>query len=357
MRKYALALTLPLVGCGSDEEVGFKPSSGVGGAAGADGGTAVTDGGVVWPDADPSPDASPGGTPEFDAGGPPMQVTCQGKLGPKGNRTLTITPNILPRSALLHVPELYDPGVGAMLVLNFHGFGSANWQEQILTRMDQVSDEQGFIVAYPQGVGASWNAGLCCGTAWLDAVDDVDYVRQLIDAIAAEYCIDPKRVYATGMSNGGFMSHRLACELPDKIAAIAPVAGVLGTPFEQCNPGRPIPVLHFHGTADSLVPYGGGTPIIPQLGTGLAFPSVADTLEHWRVKNGCSGVEQVFYQQGDTTCVEWPDCHLGTRTALCTIDGGGHTWPGGLPIPSGKTSTDINATRTMIGFFHSQPLP
>jgi polyhydroxybutyrate depolymerase len=188
-------------------------------------------------------------------------------------------------------------------------------------------------------------------------VDDVAFVRDLLDEIEARYCIDPKRVYATGMSNGGFLSHRLACEVSDRIAAVAPVAGVLGIPPESCNPGRPVPVLHFHGTADPMVPYTGGTPLIPQLGVGIVFRSVANTMSHWRSKNACSGFEKTFYANGDATCVEWPDCAMGAQTALCTIDGGGHTWPGGVPIPAGKTSTDIDATATMLEFFAAHPLP
>src|SRR5690606_3308049 len=149
---------------------------------------------------------------------------------------------------------------GTMLVLNFHGFTSADWQEALLTRMDREVDARGVIVAYPQGVATSWNAGACCGTAWADAVDDVGFVRALIEHLEAEYCIDARGVDATGMSNGGFLSHRLACELSDRIAAIAPVAGVLGVDPASCAPSRPVPVWQFHGTEDPLVPYEGGTP-------------------------------------------------------------------------------------------------
>jgi polyhydroxybutyrate depolymerase len=315
--------------------------------------------GFSWPDADPFPDAPPGPTPSFDAGadGSGPAFACANKTGAKGTLTVKLDHGGRSRTSLLHVPDKYDPAIGAMLVLNFHGFTSAGWQQALLTRMSQQSDARGFIVAYPEGVAASWNAGDCCGTAWSDSVDDVGFVRALLDRIAVEHCIDPKRIYATGMSNGGFLSHRLACEVSDRIAAVAPVAGVLGIAPEKCSTVRPVPVLHFHGTADPMVPYQGGTPLFPQLGVGIVFRSVAATLDHWRGKNGCSTFEKGFYQQGDATCVEWPDCSGGSRTALCSIDGGGHTWPGGLPIPAGKTSKDIDATATMLDFFEAHPMP
>lgn len=315
----------------------------------------------IWPDADPNPDAGPGPSPGFDAGPdgpPPSLVTCSGKTGKKGSGiTLSLESGGRTRTSLLHVPDKYDPAKGTMLVLDFHGFTSAGWQEALLTRMSTESDKRGFIVAYPEGVAASWNAGDCCGTAWSDSVDDVKFVRDLLDRIEADWCIDPKRVFATGMSNGGFLSHRLACEVYDRLAAVAPVAGVLGIDPAKCHPTRAVPILHFHGTSDPMVPYDGGTPLWPQLGLGLNFRSVAKTLDHWRTVNGCSTFKSTFFTNGDATCVEWPDCKDGAQTSLCTIDGGGHTWPGGIPIPAGKTSTDISATTTMLDFFEAHPMP
>lgn len=314
----------------------------------------------AWPDADPHPDAGPGPSPGFDAsdGAPPAPVTCTSKTGKKGTGvSVSLDSGGRKRTALLHVPEKYDPAKGTMLVLNFHGFLSAGWQQALLTRMSTESDSRGFIVAYPEGVSASWNAGDCCGTAWSDSVDDVKFVRDLLDRIEADYCIDTKRIYATGMSNGGFFSHRLACEAADRIAAVAPVAGVLGLEPLQCQPSRPVPILDFHGTSDPMVPYAGGTPLISQLGVGLVFRSVAESMDFWRNANACSGFDTTFYENGDAKCVQWPDCKSGVQTVLCTISQGGHTWPGGVPIPSGKTSTDISATTTMLDFFEAHPMP
>ncbi len=341
--------------CGSDEpaDTGFS--------AGNDASVDVFLGSdaSIWPDVDPTPDAGPGPSPGFDAAdtGPPI-VSCTGKAGKKGSAiSISVQSGGRKRSSLLHIPDKYDPASGAMLVLNFHGFTSAGWQQALLSRMSQESDQRGFIVAYPEGVSMSWNAGDCCGVAWTDGVDDLKFVRDLLDAIEAEWCIDKKRIFATGMSNGGFFAHRLACSLSDRIAAVAPVAGVLGIEPNTCTPYRPMPILDIHGSSDGIVPYGGGTPLVPQLGVGLVFRSVPETIEFWRKKNGCSTFEQEIFAKGDARCVRYPDCQAGVGTVHCRIDGGGHTWPGGLAIPAGKTSSDLSATTTMLDFFEANSLP
>ncbi|MCC6554322.1 MAG: prolyl oligopeptidase family serine peptidase [Polyangiaceae bacterium] len=263
------------------------------------------------------------------------------------------------RTSLLHVPSGYDPSQGAMLVLNFHGFGSDAPQEALLTGMSATSNDRGFLVAYPYGLFSSWNAGQCCGDAWVDAVDDVQLARDLVAKIAEDYCIDPRRVYATGMSNGGFLSHRLGCEASDVFAAIAPVAGVLGIDPATCTPGRPVPVMHFHGTEDALVPYTGGVPLV-QWTTGgtLDFLSVDETMAAWRAIDGCSGTSEVYYQNGDSTCVRWLGCDGGSEVIRCVAEGAGHTWPGGLPVPTlGETTQDMDATEMMLDFFEAHPMP
>ena len=352
----ACAITGVFVACGSDSSEASGFSSGNDASVDVFLGSDA----AIWPDVDPDPDAGTGPSPGFDAGDAgPTPASCGGKLGEKGSGiSIEVGSGGRKRTALVHVPDKYDPNVGAMLVLNFHGFLSAGWQEALLSRMSQESDQRGFIVAYPEGVAASWNAGACCGTAWTDSVDDVKFVRDLLDALEARWCIDKRRIYATGMSNGGFLSHRLACELSDRIAAVSPVAGVLGLEPNACNPGRPVPILDFHGTADPVVPFKGGTPLVPQLGVGLVFRSVDETLEFWHKKNGCSAFESVFFANGDTQCVRWNDCQGGVLTALCRVDNGGHTWPGGVAIPLvGKTSNDISATATMLDFFEAHPMP
>lgn len=348
--------------CGSsgDDAAGFTPE---GEDEPADAGPDRVDLSREWPHADPTPDASaapPAFTPDgaAGAGGGPPAATCAGKSGAKGDRTLSLTSGGISRTSLLHVPASYDATKGLPLVLDFHGFGSDGAQQLVLSKMAQASDAHGFVVAHPYGIAASWNAGnKCCGTAWTDSVDDVAFVKALLELIEAEYCIDPRRVYATGMSNGGFLSHRLACEMADTFAAVAPVAGVLG--FPDCHPSRPIPILHFHGTADPVVPYGGGNPVLDVgLGGTLDFPSVATSMDTWRAIDGCTAPKQTLGTVGDTTCVRWGGCQGDAELILCSVDGGGHTWPGGVPIPFlGKTSADVSATETMLGFFAAHPMP
>ncbi len=158
------------------------------------------------------------------------------------------------RSYTLHVPTGLDAGRPLAMVLAFHGgLGTAAYMPA-LTGFSRTADREGFLVAYPNGSGAledrlfTWNGGTCCGYSSRENVDDVGFVRAVIDDIAAHFPLDPRRIYATGISNGGILSYRLACELSDRIAAIGPVAGTQN--FPGCAPSAPVAVVHFHGTAD-----------------------------------------------------------------------------------------------------------
>jgi polyhydroxybutyrate depolymerase len=306
---------------------------------------------------DPGPDGGDGGSMPDDAGpdgepGEPAAACPEGRGGP-GNHLLFIEWAGATRVAGVHVPDLYDPTAATRVVLNFHGLGSAGWQQAFLSGMNRRSNEQGFIVVYPEGMSNRWNAGACCD--WSPApLDDVGFVRALLDRLQTDYCVDRRRIHATGMSNGGFMSHRLACELSDRIASIAPVAGVLGLPDEQCRPARPVPVLAFHGTADALVPYEGGMPLGLPLAT---FRSVADTMSFWRTQHACAEATVETFAAGDVSCVAWTGCGEPAPVSLCTVTGGGHTWPGGLPFGLGPTTAHLSATDAMLEFFDAHPLP
>ncbi len=290
----------------------------------------------------------------------PTPARCApGLPGKAGETTVTVVSGGLGRTAVVHVPPTYDPTKETMLVLNFHGYGSDDVQQRGLTQMDLAADAHGFIVAYPTGVAASWNAGQCCGTAWTNAVDDVAFVKALLAQLESTWCIDPKRVHATGMSNGGFLSHRLACEMADTFASIAPVAGVLGIDPSACKPSRPIAVLDVHGTLDTVVPYAGGMPILAiDLGPVLGFRSVPDTIRFWQQRNGCTGAPTTVFQKDDATCTRYGACEAGVEVVHCAIEGGGHTWPGGAPVWwFGKTSTAMSATDMMVAFFKAHPMP
>lgn len=249
------------------------------------------------------------------------------------------------RSYELHVPPSYDGATPLPLVLSFHGYTSTGSAQEESTEMNDLADREGFLVAYPNGLYNSWNAGTCCGQAAELGVDDVGFTRTLIEDIGARGCIDQRRVYATGMSNGGFFSYRLACEAADVIAAAAPVAAVMGVDEGACMPARPIPIIAFNGTGDPLVLYDGGGP--------GASPSVAETIAGWVDRDGCTAEPVVSYQNGDATCETVDQCEGDASVTLCTIEGGGHCWPG-YPCRLGgigESTTDINANEAMWGLF------
>jgi polyhydroxybutyrate depolymerase len=277
-------------------------------------------------------------------------VTCAGKQTQPRDAIWSLTSGGLLRFVNVHVPASYDPARGTPVVLDFHGFTSDAVQEVILSGMAEKADAEGFISMQPLGIGIprSWNAGACCGLAVATEVDDIAFVRAILDEAAEKLCVDPRRVFATGMSNGGFFSHRLGCELSDRIAAIAPVAGTMG--MTSCAPPRPVPVIAFNGTADPLVPYAGSVE--------LGFEAVETAFAGWAARDGCAGAPVETFAQGDARCLTHASCASGAAVTQCTIDGGGHTWPGGLPIPPfGHTSTDLSATDAMWAFFIAHPMP
>ncbi len=251
------------------------------------------------------------------------------------------------RTYNLYVPVGNDGTEPAPLVLNFHGFGSNAPQQQFFSNMDPTADEYGLVVAYPEGLDNSWNAGTCCGTSATNGVDDVGFAVAVIADAKSRACIDSRRVYATGMSNGGFLSHRLACEAAESVAAIAPVAGVIGIPLAECNPSRPVPVLHFHGTLDSLVAYEGGA----------MGPGAVDTVAAWSERDGCVGDPAQSFAEAEVHCEASNDCNGDARTELCTIEGGGHCWPGVSFCPFGVSTVTINASDRMAAFFAEFTLP
>ncbi len=301
----------------------------------------------------PSPTASGSGP----SSAPPVPFTCAAgsKKGSKGDSTLTLTSGGLARDSVLHVPSSYDPGQGAMLVVNYHGFSSNAAEQVLLTGMNATADAKGFIVAYPDGLGSGWNAGTCCSELQPPGVDDVQFTKDLLALLETEYCVDPKRVFATGFSNGGFMSHMLGCDMADTFAAIAPVSGVLGIPTASCNPSRPIPVLDIHGTADPVVPYDGGPAL--KLLPPIQFASVDATVGFWRATNRCLSPAVVDYENGDATCLRWGDCDGGVDVELCTLLGDGHQWPdSSIVVPGlGNESTSIDATSFIVDWFLAHP--
>jgi polyhydroxybutyrate depolymerase len=241
----------------------------------------------------------------------------------------------------VHLPPSYDGTTPTPLVLNWHGLTSNASQEEAFTGMDAESDSDGFILVYPDSPDMSWNAGTCCAFNAMTR-DDVGFAVALVAEIEGKACVDRKRVYTTGMSNGAFMSYRLGCEHAEMFAAIAPVAGKVG--IQSCMPSRPVPVLAFHGTSDPLVSYNAGT----LSGENLSVP---DTVKAWATRDGCSKGPDTTYQMGTVTCQTFSACTAGAIVTLCTAQGAGHCWPGVSACPYGSSTTDINASQRIAAFF------
>lgn len=226
-------------------------------------------------------------------------------LGP-GDHTRTLVAGGVTRSYLVHVPPGYTGQAAVPLVVDIHGLSATAAIQKNLSGFDQLADAVGFIVAYPEGLDNAFNGGICCSTG----VDDVGFIRGLVAKMRLEAEIDARRVYATGLSNGGAMTHRLACEAADLFAAAAPLAFPISIdPPSACQPSRPIPVLTFMGLTDVLVPYGGGS-----------FPSAQTTIDHWRATNGCgTGAYEQHFESGLSYCDIDTSCADGVQAGLCSI--------------------------------------
>jgi polyhydroxybutyrate depolymerase len=275
-----------------------------------------------------------------DTGPPPSSCEVASLFEPGAHTGITIDVDGVSRSYDLFVPSSYDPTAAAPLVVNFHGlFGSPSQQAEF-SQFDAAAEAHGMLVAYPEGIGASFNGGVCCGEASSNGVDDVGFARALVADVSTKMCVDPQRVYATGMSNGGHMAHRLACEAADLFAATASVAGILSL-AGPCTPARPISMIQFHGTSDLIVGYAG----------------VPEMMAAWAERNGCSPTSETTFEQGDMVCQTWPGCDAGVEVSFCTIDGGGHCWPGNGSCIFGHSSTELHASEVIATMFDAQPLP
>ncbi len=259
------------------------------------------------------------------------------------------------RTYLLHIPPGYDAAHPTPLVLAFHGIGLNAEEMARISGLNKEADHTGFIVVYPNGTGEkkSWNGGRCCGEAARNRVDDVGFVRALIDELASFLAVDPKRIYATGFSNGAILTYRLACELSDRIAAIGPVAATqVREDQATCRPERSVPVIHFHGTADRLNPYNGGT-----TSTGLEFVAVEEAIEYWAERDACPTPQQTG--SGSIQHDVYAPCAQGSAVELYRILEGEHAWPGGEAVNPqiGEPTMEISATSLMWGFFAAHPMP
>ena len=388
--RLALASAIPAVAaCGSTGgDTAVDPDAGGKRPVGATGDDTLSGPDATVPD--DSSDAGTGGGDSgdlLDGGGISSEaapaIVCPTAALDAGDSTNTLVLDGGGRTYNVHIPAGLDLTRPAPLVFAFHGGGQTITQFEGFAHIIPKSDAAGFILVEPEGTIALpgltpgtldvWNAGNCCELAAQinTNVDDVSFVRAMIDTITQQVCVDPKRIFATGFSNGGMLSHRLACELSDKIAAIAAVSGGIGNvdldvmPPEtlfQCNPSRQVPVMHIHGTQDACYPFDGGFGPL-SLATFISAPT---TVEGWLTRNGCStGPPTNVLSNGAASCNLYPCPHAG-EVEFCTIDGGGHYWPGGddwagsevfCGSNQGVRSADLIANDAIWSWFQAHPMP
>ncbi len=386
---------LATCGCGAGAKNGgsfdatagtnLDPGGGEGPGGGGSGGGNVTDTGQMEiADSESITDAG-----AFQEGS--TTVVCPSTTLAAGDYEQSLNSEAGVRTFQIHVPPGLDPSKPAPLVFAFHGGGENAWQFEGFTHIHDKSDSSGFVLIEADGTPALgpsalppaspdsgvvlevFNAGNCCEYAAQTSgnVDDVGFVSAMIDSVESQICIDPKRVFSTGFSNGGMLSHRLACQLADRIASIVAVSGGSGqTDYDKmpsetlfpCNPGRPVPVLHIHGTQDACYPFDGGWGPLSL----VTFQPVVVTIQDWLTRNGCStGSPTTVLTNGAATCNMYP-CPEAGAVELCTIDGGGHYWPGGddwagseifCGSGQGVRSADLIANDAFWTWFVQHPMP
>lgn len=271
----------------------------------------------------------------------------------------------LKRSYLLHLPVNMPPGPLPLVVVLHGGAGTAEGAAK-MTGFDAEADEHGFIAVYPNGTDKerpvrallgkqgflTWNAGSCCGYAEEKGVDDVGFIRAVVADVEKQHAVDPKRIYATGISNGGMLSYRLACEASDLFAAIGPVAGIVEIP--DCRPAHPVAVIDFQGTDDENVPLKGGIGR-KEVGKKEDRRPVQYSIDLWVKADGCSVT--VKSEHPDIHLTNYGGCRDNTAIDYYVVQGGGHAWPGGQQMASflDKPNPNIPATALIWSFFKDHP--
>jgi polyhydroxybutyrate depolymerase len=295
---------------------------------------------------------------------PETNATVDQKLT-SGDYTFSIQFDGLTRIYRVHVPGSYNPAAPTPMLMAFHG-GGGNMEIQANDRyygLISKSEQYGFVAVFPNGYSnfksgilATWNAGKCCGDARDKNIDDVGFVRQIIGNLKKQLNIDGNKIFATGMSNGALMNHRLACEMGDTFKAIAPVAGTDNT--VQCNPSRSVSVMEIHAKDDDHVLFNGGH------GQGFIseeriakvtdFVSVPETISRWVKRDRCNPTPKRVLDTPGAYCDLYAPCADSARVELCVTATGGHSWPGYVkPRGNGTPSTAINADDVMWEFFKS----
>ena len=282
------------------------------------------------------------------------------KITAPGDYSFSIVHDGLTRLYRMHVPSSYSPSTPTPVVFSFHGGGGSMDYQANDTYYGQISksEQAGYIAVFPNGFSrfksgkfATWNAGKCCAAARDENVDDVGFVRDIIKNLRGQLNIDPNRIFADGISNGGMMAYRLACEMSDVFKAIASVAGTDNT--KSCSPKAPISILHIHARNDDLELFDGGAGRRSSQVT--SFVSVPDSIAKWVRFDGCSPTPKRVFENSGAYCDAYSQCRGGVEVELCVTATGGHSWPGGKkPRGDGTTSTALSATDVIWDFFNSR---
>jgi polyhydroxybutyrate depolymerase len=303
----------------------------------------------------------------FAGGNGPLDAAGSRKLLGPGDHWITLKHDGRERSVIAHVPPGASDKRDLAVVLNFHGGGGHAANQQEYSLLDRLADREGFIAVYPNGTGRfakrllTWNAGSCCGYATLNNIDDVGFVRALIDRLAESIPIDRRRIYATGLSNGGMMAHRLAAEAGDIITAAAPVAGGLVLPVIKSR--RAVPVMQIHSVDDPRALYYGGLgPPFPLTKSRVLHPNIDQIILRWVRHDGCAPEAVVAERRADhdgrghtATRYVYSHCRDDVEVVLWKLTGAGHVWPGGkakfLERILGPSTDIIDANQEMWNFF------
>jgi polyhydroxybutyrate depolymerase len=269
----------------------------------------------------------------------------------------------LQRGYVVRLPPAAAAGTRWPVVLVLHGGGGDAASAEKTTGFTAKAQREGFIVVYPEGSGRlakhllTWNAGHCCGQAMQQRVDDVGFIRALLDRLAADYPVDPQRVYVTGLSNGGMMAHRLAIELPDRLAAIAPVVATLFG--DERAPRSGVSALMINGALDEAVPAAGGMPGGRFPGAWDGTPALPATAQgrFWAAAGGCAAAAETT-RDGAVERTRYR-CPPGRAVELLMLADHPHGWPGGVPGSrrAAAPSTALNATDEIWEFFKAHPRP
>jgi polyhydroxybutyrate depolymerase len=269
-----------------------------------------------------------------------------------------VTPDGRTRTYRTYVPASRASAAPLPLLVALHGGFGTGAQFELSSRFDALAEANGYVVVYPDGVGSrlapdlvqTWNGGGCCGPAVSQQVDDVTFVRLLIDQVARDTGADTTKVVVAGHSNGAILAHRLSCELADRLMAIGVQAG--GLEVASCTPVRPVSVLHLHGLADTNVPFAGG---VGSGAAGVAFRPVRETMDAHVRADGCA-TTPVVQAAADPAVVAttWGSCTAGAVVRLVTVEDASHAWMGsdrGTSGLAGTPSTRLDASRAIIAFF------